>query len=83
MRLPDLTTVQTAYAGTVTTVTDQAGRQRRQLSDALGRVFRVDEPDASGSLGTTSSPAQPTSYEYDVLGNLTKVIQAESDAAFK
>src|SRR5207253_3229360 len=74
--LADNNTVQTSYAGTVTTVTDQAGKQRRQIADALGRVVRVDEPDSSGSLGSVSSPNQPTSYLYDVLGNLVQVTQA-------
>lgn len=76
VRLPDPTPVQTAYDGKTTILTDQAGRQRRQVTDALGRVIRVDEPDAAGNLGTATAPAQPTSYEYDVLGNLTLVTQA-------
>jgi RHS repeat-associated protein len=74
--LTDGTTVQTTYAGTITTVTDQAGKQRRQKLDALGRVVRVDEPDANGSLGTVSSPTQPTTYEYDKLDNLIHIQQA-------
>lgn len=76
VRMPDNTTVQTNFAGTVTSVVDQAGRSRRQVADALGRVVRMDEPDAAGNLGTDSSPTQPTQYEYDALGNLTKVVQA-------
>jgi RHS repeat-associated protein len=75
--LQDGTTVSTVYNGTVTTATDQAGKKRRQIADALGRVVRVDEPDAGGALdnGTISSPKQPTVYEYDGNDNLTKVIQ--------
>jgi RHS repeat-associated protein len=76
--LPDGTAVQTAFWGTQTTVTDQAGRQRRQLTDALGRVRRVDEPDHTGSLGTSAAPTQPTSYDYDALDQLTRVTQAEA-----
>ncbi|HEX8142063.1 MAG TPA: hypothetical protein VF553_05665, partial [Pyrinomonadaceae bacterium] len=76
VRLPDSTLVQSTYEGKTTTVTDQAGRQRRQVTDALGRVVRVDEPDAAGSLGTITAPAQPTDYEYNVLGNLIRVTQA-------
>jgi YD repeat-containing protein len=79
VKLPDLTLVQTAYEGKVTTVTDQAGKKRRQVTDALGRVVRADEPDATGSLGTLTAPTQPTSYEYDALGNLTKITQAGPD----
>jgi YD repeat-containing protein len=57
------------------TVTDQAGKQRRSVSDGLGRLVRVDEPDANGNLGASSSPTQPTYYSYDALGNLRQVNQ--------
>ena len=81
---PSYTTgVQTTYAGEVTTVTDQAGKQRRQIADALGRVVRLDEPNSSGSLGTVSSPAQATSYMYDVLDNLVKITQGDQQRYFK
>jgi RHS repeat-associated protein len=63
------------YNGTVTTVTDQAGKSRRQITDALGRLIRVDEPDSSGALGTVASPNQPTYYTYDILDNLTEIDQ--------
>ena len=36
--------VTTAYSANFTTVTDQAGRGRRSMVDALGRLVRVDEP---------------------------------------
>ncbi len=49
---------------TFSTITDQSGKKRRQLVDALGRVVRVDEPDASGNLGAVDAPTQPTIYEY-------------------
>ncbi len=64
------------YYGTQTTVTDGAGKKRRQITDAFGRVVRLDEPDATGNLGTLSTPAQPTFYEYDTLNNLIHVSQA-------
>jgi RHS repeat-associated protein len=67
--------VTTAYAGNFTTVTDQAGKVRRSLIDALGRLIRLDEPDVNNNLGSTSAPVQPTSYAYDVFGNLLKVTQ--------
>ncbi|MGB8508090.1 MAG: RHS repeat domain-containing protein, partial [Pyrinomonadaceae bacterium] len=72
---PDNAVVTTAYSGNSVTVTDQAGKVRRSRTDALGRLTRVDEPNASGSLGTTSAPVQPTSYTYDALGNLCEVEQ--------
>ncbi|MBX3277894.1 MAG: hypothetical protein KF868_07830 [Acidobacteria bacterium] len=41
----------------------------------LGRLVRVDEPDGGGNLGTVTSPAQPTNYTYNALGNLTQTSQ--------
>jgi RHS repeat-associated protein len=73
--LADGSIVQSTYAGTVKTVTDQAGKQRRRKVDALNRVVRVDEPDATGALGAVSTPAQPTAYEYDKLDNLIHITQ--------
>jgi RHS repeat-associated protein len=73
--LPDGATVQTDYDGIYTTVTDQAGKQRRQKTDALGRVVRVDEPDAAGSPGATGAPVQPSFYEYDTQGNIVRINQ--------
>ncbi len=74
--------VTTAYSANFTTVTDQAGKVRRSMTDALGRLVRVDEPDASNNLGTTASPVQPTSYGYDVLGNLLNVTQGSQTRTF-
>lgn len=68
----------TGYDGVYTTITDQSGRQRRQKADALGRIIRLDEPDASGNLGTFDIPTQATTYEYDTIGNLVHVIQGSS-----
>ncbi len=73
--LPDGTTVENEYLGLVATVTDQAGKKRRQTTDALGRIVRVDEPDANGVLGN-----QPTYYEYDGNDNLVKIIQSDGTA---
>ncbi|HEV2863860.1 MAG TPA: RHS repeat-associated core domain-containing protein [Pyrinomonadaceae bacterium] len=75
MRMADNTVARTDFDGRVTTVTDQEGRQRRMLTDALGRTERVDEPDASGNLGPVGSPVQATSYAHDVLNNLVRVTQ--------
>ncbi|MFN0140736.1 MAG: RHS repeat domain-containing protein [Pyrinomonadaceae bacterium] len=76
--LPDLTTVTVSYNGPAATATDQAGKSRRRLADALGRTIRVDEPDANGNLGDVATPTQPTYYEYDGNDNLTKVTQTGS-----
>jgi RHS repeat-associated protein len=77
IRLQDNTTAQTVFNGTVVTVTDQAGKQRRRGADALGRIVRVDEPDSNGNLDVNGNPAQPTVYEYDDNDNLKKIIQTE------
>jgi RHS repeat-associated protein len=77
-RLQDNSLIQTYFNGTVTSVTDQAGKQRRQVTDALGRIIRVDEPDLNGNLDVNGSPAQPTVYEYDGNDNLKKVIQTDA-----
>ncbi len=74
--------VTTAYDANFITVTDQAGKLRRSMVDALGRLVRLDEPDGSNSLGTTSAPVQPTSYGYSVLGNLTSVTQGVQTRTF-
>jgi RHS repeat-associated protein len=43
--------------------------------DALGRVVRVDEPDANGSLGEFDAPKQATDYYYNTQGNLVRIEQ--------
>lgn len=77
------TTVQNTFEGDVITTTDQAGKQRRQIIDALGRLVRLDEPNSAGSLGTVSSPNQATSYMYDALNNLVKITQGSQNRYFK
>jgi RHS repeat-associated protein len=64
---PDGATVSTAYNGAQVTVTDQAGKKRRSITDALGRLAKVvEDPDGVG---------YQTDYSYDTLGNLTVVNQ--------
>jgi RHS repeat-associated protein len=65
----------TEYDAEFTAVTDQAGKKRRSRVDALGRLVRVDEPDALGNLGGTTTPFQPTDYAYNALGNLVQTSQ--------
>src|SRR5215207_6657960 len=52
------------------------------MANALGRLVRLDEPDENGNLGPTASPVQKTEYEFDVFGNLTKVIQGIQQRTF-
>jgi hypothetical protein len=58
-----------------TTVTNQAGKQRRSIENALEQLIRVDEPDSSGNLGTIDNPIQPTIYKYNTLGKMIEVSQ--------
>ncbi|MBZ5550907.1 MAG: hypothetical protein LAO22_23620, partial [Acidobacteriia bacterium] len=69
---PDNSTVQTAYSTNTTTVTDEAGKQRKTTADALGRLTQVLEPDATGALNWQ------TNYSYGALGNLLCVEQQGS-----
>lgn len=55
--------VTTQYSDNVTTVTDQAGKQRRSISDGLGRLIEIDEPGggtpaAAGSGSSTVSGSE-------------------------
>ncbi|HEX8098498.1 MAG TPA: hypothetical protein VF507_10695, partial [Pyrinomonadaceae bacterium] len=67
-------TVTTSYDTVYTTVTDQAGKQRRSETDALGRLIRVFE-DPSGLN-------YQTDYQYDALGDLTTVTQGAQTRSF-
>ncbi len=73
--------VDTQTAANATTVTDQASKVRRSITDSLGRLERVDEPTTSG-LGVVGSPNQATSYAYDVLNSLTGVTQGSQTRSF-
>lgn len=68
-------TVTMSYDANFTTSADQRGKLRRSMVDGLGRLIRVDEPNASNVLGSTTSPNQPTTYSYDARGNLISVDQ--------
>ena len=52
------------------------------MTDGLGQLARVDEPDANNNLGAATAPNQPTSYSYDALGNLTTVSQGVQTRTF-
>jgi RHS repeat-associated protein len=71
---PDSAVVSTSYLGSAVTVTDQAGKARKSVSDALGRVTTVYE-DPNGLN-------YQTSYSYDVLDNLTQVSQGTQTRTF-
>ena len=87
---PDGASVGTAYSvvtsgtqiGTTVTVTDQASKQRRSITNALGQLKRVDEPTDAAGLGTADTPNQSTAYSYDTLNNLTTVNQGVQTRTF-
>jgi len=90
IKTPDNAQVLTSYGlaitgnqiGTVVTVTDQAGKQRRSITNALGQLMRVDEPNDGNQLGAIDAPNQPTNYTYDILNNLTTVSQGVQTRTF-
>src|SRR5262249_49023982 len=63
-----------AYSGSSVTVTDQAGKKRRSVSDGLGRIIEVDEPGGS-------SPATAGSGSATVNGNGVQVFNLGGVAA--
>ncbi len=73
--------VRTDIDANATTVADQASKLRRSITNGLGQLVRVDEPNSSNALGTVASPNQATSYAYDVLNNLLTVTQASNTTA--
>lgn len=65
-----------------TTTTDESDKKRRIVTDGLGRMIRVDEPNGSNNLGNITSPNQATNYVYDTLGNLTDIVQGGQARTF-
>jgi RHS repeat-associated protein len=79
--LPDGAKVKTDYGvsvagliGITKQITDQAGKKRKGISDALGRMIRVIEDPDGQNLATD--------YVFDTLGNLRKTIQGEQSRYF-
>jgi RHS repeat-associated protein len=71
---PDNAAVTTSYSGNTVTVTDQAGKSRKSVTDALGRLTDVYEDPGGLSYQTT--------YSYDLLDNLVKVVQGSQQRFF-
>ena len=71
---PDNAVVLTSYNADNVTVTDQAGKARKSVTDALGRIIKLFE-DPSGSN-------YETTYNYDSLDNLVKVTQGSQQRFF-
>jgi len=74
IKTPDNAEVTKSYLGSSTIVTDQAGKKRKGISDALGRMTRViEDPDGQNLV---------TDYVFDTLGNLRKTTQDEQSRYF-
>jgi len=71
---PDNAVVGTSYSGNTVTVTDQAGKARKSVTDALGRLIEVYEDPAGVNY--------QTSYLYDALDNLARVTQGSQQRFF-
>ena len=78
---PDGSSVSTVYGlstsgiiGATKVITDQAGRKRKGITDALGNMVRVIEDPESSVL--------VTDYVFDSLGNLRKTTQGEQNRYF-
>jgi YD repeat-containing protein len=71
---PDSATVTTTYNANTVTVTDQAGKARKSVTDGLGRLIEVYE-DPNGLN-------YQTKYTYDVLDSLVKVEQGSQQRFF-
>jgi RHS repeat-associated protein len=77
---PDTSVLTTSYSGNTVTVTDQAGKKRKTVTDALGRLIEVyEDPLIPG--GPTELNFQ-TVYNYDTLDNLTTVTQGTQQRFF-
>lgn len=82
VKAPDNSEAVTTYEGNATTVTDQAGKRRRSLRNALGNLTRSDEPNNLNNLGSIENPTQPTFYTYNANGQLVKVTQGAQTRFF-
>jgi RHS repeat-associated protein len=69
---PDSAIMTTSYTGNQVTVSDQTNKQRKSVSDGLGRLIQVYEDPAGLNY--------LTSYTYDVLDGLTTVSQGSQPA---
>ena len=65
----DGSTQQSAYTGNTVNFYDETSRHWQRISDALGRLTKILEPNSS------NTPTLETDYGYDALGNLLRVDQ--------
>jgi RHS repeat-associated protein len=71
-------TSKSCYAPFVTVMLDPSGARKRETKDAYGRVVKIEEYSTTASTCDTAvgTPYATTNYTYDLLGNLTKVVDA-------
>jgi RHS repeat-associated protein len=69
-------TVTTTYSGNTTKITDQAQKQRRSTTDAIGRLKSVEELYETGTLYAT------TTYSHNALDKLISVQQGSQSRSF-
>ena len=71
-------TSKSCYAPFVTVTLDPSGARKRETKDAYGREVKIEEYSTTTSTCDTSvgTPYATTNYTYDLLGNLTKVVDA-------
>ncbi len=82
----DASAIATAYTGSATSLTDEAGSQRISQTDGLGRLTSVCEVTSATQGGPNGTPYDCgqaidatgflTNYSYDALGNLLSVTQS-------
>jgi RHS repeat-associated protein len=73
---PDNAVVSTSYLGNAVTVTDQALKTRKSVTDGLGRLTSVYESPSDSNYNYL------TSYAYDTLDNLIAVTQGSQTRTF-
>jgi RHS repeat-associated protein len=75
----------TDFVGTFTIATDASGRKARSITNSLGQLIRIDEPqtvNGVAELGTLLAPLQPTFYKYNPQGKMVKVSQGVQNRYF-
>ena len=80
---PDSTTLQACYQNGVTVKLDPDGRRKRQTTDVFGRLVQVNEYNSGVAFTSCTTELgaayATTTYQYDVMGNLRLVTDAESN----
>ena len=81
MTNPDNTAVQYCYDDNVVVSIDANKHARRETKDAFGRLVKVEEYQGEYTACSTDlgTPYAATIYEYDVLGNLIAVTDAQNN----